>query len=344
MKKQNIKVAIFIGLSLLIIMMSVYFYQVFFNPNVLINKERAILLIPKNASIQQVVDSMKNRKYLEDVVSFMFVSKALSYHENVKAGRYMLTKRMTNLQAIKHLRSGVQAPVRVTFNNIRLKEDLANKICRNLQTEPKDFLSLLNDPDYVTKFGFDTTTIISMFIPNTYEMYWTSSAEEVFERMKYEYDRFWNETRKAKADSLQLTPTEVSILASIVQAETVKNEEKPIVAGLYINRLEKEMLLESDPTVVFALRGFGMKRVLKRHLKTDSPYNTYKYTGLPPGPINLPEPSTIEAVLNYKRHNFIYMCAKEDFSGYHRFASNYRQHINNARKYQRALNRRLIFK
>ncbi len=344
MKFQNLKAALFIGFSLLIIMLSVYFYQIFYNPNVLINSKEAILYIPEDASIQQVVDSMRQRRYLEDVVSFMFVSKLLDYNENIKAGRYKLTKEMSNLQAIRHLRAGIQAPVRVTFNNIRLKEDLAKKLTRNLKTSQEEILNLLNDPSYTQKFGFDTTTIMTMFIPNTYEMYWSSTPEEIFERMQYEYNRYWNDERKAKADSLGLSPTEVSILASIVQAETVKNDEKPIVAGLYINRLEKGMLLESDPTVVFALRNFGMKRVLKRHLKYDSPYNTYKYGGLPPGPINLPEPSSLAAVLNYERHNYIYMCAKEDFSGYHRFASNYRQHINNARKYQRALNRRGVYK
>ena len=344
MKFQNIKAALFIGVSLLIIMMTVYFYQIFYNPNVLINSEEAILYIPEEATIQQVVDSMRQRRYLEDVVSFMFVSKMLDYNENIKAGRYKLTKQMTNLQAVRHLRSGIQAPVRVTFNNIRLKEDLAKKITRNLKASPQEILDLLNNPQYTKSLGFDTTTIMTMFLPNTYEMYWSSTPEEIFERMKYEYDRFWNDERKAKADSLGLDPIKVSILASVVQAETFKNEEKPIVAGLYINRLEKGMMLESDPTVVFALRGFGMKRVLKRHLEYDSPYNTYKNEGLPPGPINLPEPSSIEAVLNYERHNYIYMCAKEDFSGYHRFASNYRQHINNANKYQRALNRRGIYK
>ena len=324
--------------------MSVYFYQVFFNPNLLITKEKAVLYIPENADINQVIDSLKKHQYLEDVLSFGFVSKVLGYQENIKPGRYILTKKMTNLQAIRHLRSGVQDPVRVTFNNIRLKDDLAEKICRNVIATEDQFMELLNNPEYVSKFGFDTTTIITMFIPNTYEMYWTSSAEDIFDRMKYEYDKFWNDERIAKANELGLTPIQVSILASIVQAETIKNDEKPVVAGLYINRLERDMLLESDPTVVFALRDFGMKRVLKRHLETNSPYNTYKNLGLPPGPINLPEPSTLEAVLNYEHHNYIYMCAKEDFSGYHRFATNYRQHINNARKYQQALNRRGVYK
>ncbi|UZR93491.1 endolytic transglycosylase MltG [Chondrinema litorale] len=344
MKFKNIKAALFIGFSLIIIMMSVYFYQVFFNPNLLITQEKAVLYIPENADINQVIDSLKKHKYLEDVVSFGFVSKVLDYQENIKPGRYILTKKMTNLQAIRHLRSGVQEPVRVTFNNIRLKEDLAKKICKNVIATEDQFMELLNNPEYVSKFGFDTTTIISMFIPNTYEMYWTSTAEDIFSRMKNEYDKFWDDERTAKASELGLTPLQVSILASIVQAETVKNDEKPVVAGLYLNRLERNMLLESDPTVVFALRDFGMKRVLKRHLETDSPYNTYKNLGLPPGPINLPEPSTLEAVLNYEHHNYIYMCAKEDFSGYHRFASNYRQHINNARKYQQALNRRGVYK
>ncbi|MEM1134948.1 MAG: endolytic transglycosylase MltG [Bacteroidota bacterium] len=344
MKFQNLKIAIFIGLSLLIVMMSVYLYQVFFNPNLLITRKEAVIYIPENATIQQVVDTLKTKRYLEDVVSFMFVSKLLDYHETIKPGRYVITKEMTNLEAIRHLRAGIQAPVRVTFNNVRLKEDLAEKLCKNITATEDEFNTLLNNPEYLTQFGFDTTTILTMFLPNTYEMYWTSSAEDLFERMKYEYDRFWNEQRKERADSLGLKPVEVSVLASIVQAETAKRDEKPIVAGLYINRLERGMLLESDPTVVFAVGNFTMKRVLNKHLKTDSPYNTYKYAGLPPGPINLPEPSSIDAVLRYEKHDYIYMCAKEDFSGYHRFASNYRQHINNANRYRRALNKRKVFK
>lgn len=174
-------------------------------------------------------------------------------------------------------------------------------------------------------------------MPNTYEFYWTTDAEELVTRMKREYDRFWNDERKEKATALGLTPLQVSVLASIVQAETAKEDEKPRVAGLYLNRLKIGMILNSDPTVIFAHRDFTIKRVLNWHLKIDSPYNTYKYAGLPPGPINVPSAPSIDAVLNHEQHEYIYMCAREDFSGYHRFAISYQQHLQNAKMYQKAL-------
>ena len=176
-----------------------------------------------------------------------------------------------------------------------------------------------------------------MFIPNTYEMYFNTGADKVIERFYYEYEQFWNEERKEKAKQIGLTPLEVSILASIVQAETVKRDEAPIIAGLYINRLKQGIALQADPTLVFAVGDFTLKRVLNEHKEIDSPYNTYKYAGLPPGPINMPEISSIDAVLKYKPSDFIYMCAKEDFSGYHNFTNNYNEHLRNAQRYQKAL-------
>ncbi len=183
-----------------------------------------------------------------------------------------------------------------------------------------------------------------MFIPNTYEVYWTTSPVNFAKRMKIEYDRFWNNGRLEKAGRLGLTPVEVSILASIVQEETIKKAEKPVVAGLYINRLKRGIPLQADPTLKFAIKDFTIKRVLNKHLETDSPYNTYLNAGLPPGPINFPEISSIEAVLNYKKHNYLYMCAKEDFSGYHNFSSTLAEHNRNARRYRNTLDSNSIWK
>jgi UPF0755 protein len=180
-----------------------------------------------------------------------------------------------------------------------------------------------------------------MFLPNTYEVYFNVSAEDLIDRMHEEYEKFWNEERKQKADSIGLTTIEISILASIVQAEAVKREEAPVIAGLYINRLKKDIPLQADPTLVFAVGDFTLKRVLNEHKEIDSPYNTYRNRGLPPGPVNMPEVFALEAVLNYTRSNYIYMCAKEDFSGNHNFTNSYRQHLNNAVKYQRALTREI---
>lgn len=209
-------------------------------------------------------------------------------------------------------------------------------------TDSSNLARLLMDSTYCAQIGYSTETLPCLFIPNTYEVYWTMTPEAFVKRMQKEHDRFWNEERKAKAQSIGLTPEEVATLASIVEEETANNAEKPMVAGLYINRLHADMPLQADPTVKFALQDFGLRRILHTHLETDSPYNTYKHTGLPPGPIRIPSIQGIESVLNYTRHNYLYMCAKEDFSGTHNFAATFSQHLANARKYQQELNRRKI--
>jgi UPF0755 protein len=228
--------------------------------------------------------------------------------------------------------------VGVTFNNLRTREDLAGKISRYLQTDSLSIINLFYNEALIQRFGFTPQTFKAMFIPNTYEFYWTTNALGFAERMKSEYDRFWNKQRLEKAHFAGLNQVEVIILASIVQAETAKTDELSRVAGLYINRLKRGQLLQADPTVKYALGNFGLKRILNVHLEVESPYNTYKYAGLPPGPINFPEISTIDAVLNYEHHDYLYMCAKEDFSGYHNFAKTLNQHNLNALKYQKALN------
>ncbi len=342
MKKRNIYIGLFAGACVLVIMATFYAYQLFYTPNVLVDREeKGVVYIPENATVFQVLDSLQKMNYVEEVVPFMFVSRLLKYHDNVKPGRYVLEPNMTNLAAIRLLRSGNQAPINLTFNNVRLKQELADRLCTYVQADPVAFDSLVNNPAFCAELGFDTTTIVCMFLPNTYQVFWNTNAEALLRRMKKEYDRFWNDERRALADEIGLTPIQVSILASIVEAETKLNDEKPTVAGVYINRLNRNMALEADPTVVFAVGDFTLRRVLDEHLATDSPYNTYKYTGLPPGPINIPEISSIEAVLNYERHKYLYFCAKEDFSGYHVFAKTYREHINNANRYRRALSIRL---
>jgi UPF0755 protein len=242
------------------------------------------------------------------------------------------------------LRSGKQEPVNITFNNVRLLEDLPPKICANIFLDPETFMTKLEDSTLRAKYGFNEYTFKCMFIPNTYEVFWTITADELVERMSYEYKQFWNDERKAKADTIGLSPIDVSILASIVQAECKMTDEAPVIAGLYLNRLKKNYLLQADPALVYASGDFTIKRVLNKHKEIDSPYNTYKYQGLPPGPINAPEIRYIDAVLNYEQHNYLYMCAKEDFSGYHNFSTNLQQHLVYARRYQRALNREGIYR
>ncbi|MCH7400558.1 endolytic transglycosylase MltG [Belliella kenyensis] len=328
-----------ITFSVLLTSLSFYFYQAFFSPNALLEKDEPYMLrIQSQASFKTVSDSLYNAEAIHDVITFSFVSKVLGYQDQVRPGLYKIEPRMSNLKIVKLLRSGSQTPVRLTFNNIRTKEDLAEKITKNLEMEESDFMNLLMDSVNIRKFGFEAETIMAMFIPNTYEVWWNTSPENLFDKMHKEYEKFWTPARVQKAESLGLNRTEVSTLASIVQAETQKSDERAKVAGVYLNRLRINMMLQADPTLVFATGDFSIKRVLNIHKELDSPYNTYKYLGLPPGPINLPEISALDAVLNYQDHDYLYFCAKDDFSGYHAFATNLNDHLVNARKYQQALN------
>ena len=220
----------------------------------------------------------------------------------------------------------------------------APKITKNLEISESDFLNAVNSESTQKSLGFDSLNFIGMFIPNTYQAYWNTSTDKLLDKLKKEYEKFWSAERKSKASAIGLSPKEVSVLASIVQAETANSAELKTVAGLYMNRLNRGVPLQADPTLVFAAQDFTIKRVLNIHKEIDSPFNTYKYKGLPPGPINMPEMKAIDAVLNYEKHNYIYMCAKEDFSENHNFATNLVDHNRNATKYQRALNKARVYK
>ncbi len=344
-KKSNTFLKIVAVFGLLFVCFSYYAYQVVYTPNVDTKGNRAYIRIPEGATFEQVMDSVEKENVIIDKLSFRFMAKLMDYPELVKAGHYELKDGASNRQVISDLRAGRQSPVKLTFTNVRVKKDLTKKLSQDLAATQTQLDSLLSDESYVRKLGFDTTTILTMFIPNTYELYWNTTAHDLVQRMKKEYDAFWTSTRVAKAKNLGLSKAEVSTLASIVQAEQSQHpDERARVAGVYLNRLEKGMLLQADPTVVYAVGDFTIRRVLNVHLRTDSPYNTYKYKGLPPGPINLPNISSIDAVLNPEMHDYIYFCAKEDFSGYHAFARNESEHLQNARRYQAALNERKIMK
>ena len=337
MKKRKIFAVFLVVFTVLLTTFSFYGYQIVRTPNILVDKNDRILLIPEGSDFSGVRDTLFKYNYVQDMVSFSFIAKLMDYDVSVKPGRYRLNKNMSNVAAIRLLRAGIQEPTYITFNIVRLKEDLATRITQNIEMTPVDFLFTLDRYGNENKKGFDENTVLCQFIPNTYEVYWNISPDALIRRMEEEYERFWNETRTGKAAALDLTPVEVSILASIVQAEARNIDEGPVISGLYLNRLRKNMYLQADPTLVYASGDFTLKRVLNVHRQIDSPYNTYKYKGLPPGPINLPEIWAIDAVLDYQQHNYIYMCAKEDFSGYHNFATNLRDHNRNAERYQRAL-------
>lgn len=331
MKAFKIIISILVAL---IILSALSFYFILIAPN---TKEKAILLIPTDASYQQVIDSLEEGELLTRISSFKLAAKLLSYDKDIKSGRYAIDSNLNNKEVLKLLIRGKQEPVRFQFQNIRLKEDFAGLIGRTFETDSSSFSSLLSDSTVAKNYGFTTENFYTMFIPNTYEIYWNTNAKNLLERFHKEYQTFWDANRRAKADSLGFTTAEVSILASIVQGEAMHRDEMPAIAGLYINRLNQGMLLQADPTVIFAQQDFSIRRVLHKHLEIESPYNTYKFKGLPPGPINMPSIAAIDAVLNHQKHAYIYMCAKDDFSGYHLFAETWSEHIKNARKFQRAL-------
>ncbi|HNR48161.1 MAG TPA: endolytic transglycosylase MltG [Bacteroidia bacterium] len=319
-----------------------YLYRQILAPNVSVTKENEFVYLPTGSTFSQVVDSLQASGMLQNVASFQWVAERMGYPEKVKPGKYQLRDGMNNRELVQLLRSGKQVPVKLIFNNIRTKSDLAGKISRQLEVDSLQLLQLLNDSAVLSPLGFNTENILCMFIPNTYEVYWNMSAEKFFKKMDTEYESFWNKTRLQKAKDEGLTPIQVSVLASIVQSETSRNSEKSTIAGVYVNRLRKNWKLEADPTLIYAMNDFSIKRVLNEYKEIDSPYNTYKYFGLPPGPICLPEISSLEAVLNFSSHDYMYFCAREDLSGYHSFASDLKTHMLNARRYQAELNRRNI--
>jgi UPF0755 protein len=331
------KLILFLFGSIFLITGVFYTYQICYTPNILVGQEDRVLIIPNDATFKAVQDQLHEGNYVRDLISFSFLAKLMNYDELVKPGRYVLRANMNNLTAIRFLRSGKQEPVNITFNNVRLVAELSEKIVRNTGLTPQEFEAALIKFTMNNPYGFNKENVLCMFIPNTYEVYYNVSADRLVEKMHDEYNTFWNDERKQKANAMGLTPIEVSILASIVQAETIKRDEAPLIAGLYLNRLKQGIPLQADPTLVFAVGDFSLKRVLNGHKEVDSPYNTYKNAGLPPGPINLPEIISIDAVLNYKPSDYIYMCAKEDFSGYHNFTSSYKLHMQNAARYQKAL-------
>ena len=341
----------FLKISILVIgflaaSFSYYVWQITTTPNLQADKDKSFaLLIPQNSTFESVWDTLKKNDVVNDELSFKFISKFMKYPGHIKPGRYIIKKNSGNYNTIVKLRSGDQDPINLTFNNVRLRKDLVHKIGTKFEFDSTAFQKVLFDSSLAKQYGFTDETFMCMFIPNTYDVFWNVEPKKIFDRMKFEYDKFWTADRKAKAKEIGLTPIEVSILASIVEEEQArKDDEKPKVAGLYINRLHKNMQLQADPTIKFALQDFAIKRVLNVHLAVKSPYNTYINTGLPPGPIRLANLASIDAVLNYAKHDYLYMCASPDLNGYHIFAKTYEEHLNNAKLYQQALNKMKIFK
>lgn len=334
---SKLKLVIFLVGSMLLISFTFYAWQIISTPNVLVDREDKLFVIKSGMTYHEVLVELDKQKFVNDLVSFSFLARLKNMDRKIQPGRYMLRRDMTNLAAINSIMAGRRESVNITFTYIRLLSELDEKITKNIGVTPEEFEEALDKFIENNQEGFTRENVLAMFIPNTYQVYFNVIPEELVSRMHDEYLKFWNNDRRAKASALGLTPIEVSILASIVQAETVKRDEAPIIAGLYINRLKKDIPLQADPTLVFASGNFGLKRVLNEHKEIDSPYNTYLHAGLPPGPINMPQIFSIDAVLDYQPSKYLYMCAREDFSGYHNFANTLREHNINASKYQRAL-------
>ena len=279
---------------------------------------------------------------VQDEMSWHLHSKHMLY-QHPKTGHYRFPAEMGNKHLIRRLQLGEETPIRLSFTHaVRTPQQLAGLMGKKLLLDSAEVMQRLNDKTYLAQFGMTPQTAVCLFIPNTYEVYWTMSADQLFARMYKEYKRFWNEERLAKAKAHGLTPVEVTTLASIVASETNKTAEHPLIASLYLNRLRKGIAMQACPTVIYAVGDFSMRRVLKRHLRIDSPYNTYTHQGLPPGPIRLARPDVIDAVLNAPKTDYLYMCANPDFSGTHVFSSSYSKHSAVARQYQRELNKRRV--
>lgn len=307
-------------------------------------QEKTELFIGENKTLNTLLnDTASLGGLVKRKNSLLMTARLKRYTGNIKPGMYVITQDMSNNDLINIFRSGMQKPITVTFNNIRTKADLAGNLSHQLRSDSLDILAVLNDQTFLKEQGFNTYTAVCPFLPDSYEMYWTILPESLYERMVYEYNNFWDGARLSKAKNINLSPEEVITLASIVNEESNFVNEQPVIAGLYLNRIKRGYLLQADPTLKFALNDFDKKRVLNEDKKIDSPYNTYRFKGLPPGPIRIPSKASVDAVLNYKKHNYLYMCAKADFSGEHHFSETLREHLRYAREYQRKLNQLKIY-
>ncbi len=320
-------------------------YGTFFTPNTSFNNEKAFVYIPTNATVASLEEQLS--PLLEDMGSFTSAADRKGYLENIRPGKYSIEKGMNNNEIVNSLRSG-NIPVKVSFNNQESVEALAGRIASQIEADSSSLLKSFEDTEFLNANGFTAANKLSLYIPNSYEFFWNTSATGFRERMLTEYKRFWNDKRMGKAEALGLVPNEVIALASIVHKETAKVEERPRVAGLYLNRLKDGILLQADPTVIFAIKKTSgnfdtvIKRVLYKDLELDSPYNTYKYGGIPPGPIMMPDISAIDAVLNPEKHNYYYMVANVEKFGYHMFAESLAQHNRNKEQYIRWINAQKI--
>ena len=300
------------------------------------------LYIDEDDTQDSVIVKMQSFSHTAGMTGLTTMLRHSDYSQHLRTGRYAINPGEGAFTVFRRLRNGQQTSMSLTIPEARTMDRLAALLSRKLMVDSTAISNALSDEETCQRYGYDTCTIAAMFVPNTYDVYWNMSVESLLERMQREHDRFWQGDREQKAAQMQLTPVEVCTLASIIDEETANTAEKPMIAGMYLNRLKTGMPLQADPTIKFALKQFELRRIWQKLLQTDSPYNTYKNTGLPPGPIKVASIKGIDAVLNHVEHDYLYMCAKEDFSGTHNFARNYKEHLQNAARYTKALNERGI--
>lgn len=329
-------------LFLLLLVYGGFLAYILFMPNTRKLQKNTFFYVHTGAVYQQVLNNLRDQNLIRHPQTFDRVAHMLDYPGNVKAGKYKLKSDMSNLALVRLLRSGRQTPVRLIINKERTKPDMARFLSSRLEPDSAAFMMIFNDSSFLQELGFTRATALCAIIPNTYQFFWNTDARATYKRLASERDKFWTKKRRSEADSLHLTLNQVYILASIVEEESNFPKDKKLIASVYLNRLHRGIMLGADPTVKFALNNFQLKRITGKELQFNSPYNTYLYAGLPPGPICTPSIKTIDAVLNAPKTSYLYFCAKPDFSGYHNFATTYSEHLKNARAYHKALNERNI--
>ncbi|MBT3241756.1 MAG: endolytic transglycosylase MltG [Bacteroidetes bacterium] len=344
--KMKVRWLIGIGsvLALALVFVGITLYSWIYKPALTgLDKEKDYLHISTGSDYEGLLHKLDSLNWLKNIKAFDWVAKRKMLPASIKPGRYEVFQSMSNDSLVNLLRSGQQSEVGLIFKTMRTFENMAEVVSAQIEADSTSLITLLTDSRVIDSLGFTPESWMGMFVPNTYRFFWNTNARGFINRMHREYQSFWNPDRLAKLKKVALTKSEIITLAAIVQEETFKQDEMFRVAGVYMNRLRKGIRLQADPTIIFAVGDPGIRRVLRKHLQVDSPYNTYKHKGLPPGPIRIPSIQAIDACLKYENHNYIYFCAKEDFSGYHSFASSYTQHLRNARRYRKALNERNIY-
>ena len=339
---MNLLKKISIGIAGIIILFGIYLYTLLFQSNTHFLSSEIYFYVPTGTSYAQLISSLEKENILNDVAKFDKIAQKFNLPKEVHAGKYLIKKGMGNFSILRMLKGGRQAPVKIVIHKLRTKEDIIRKLCAQLEADSISMMRLFHDTVFLQHYAIDSNQVQCIIMPDTYQFYWNTTAKKAIEKIAKNYQKFWTNERKEKANQRNLKITEVITLASIVEEETNKPEDKLNIASTYLNRLKKGMPLQADPTVKFAVSDFSIKRVLQRHTAFPSPYNTYRIQGLPPGPICTPSKSTIDAVLDAPETNYYYFCAREDLKGFSNFAATYEEHLQNAKRYQQALNARGI--